>query len=191
MLCIGWLNDNSGAVQAFLVLALVLATGYYAWKARDAAKQTERQAEASAKMAAEMRRSREDGSRPVLDIQQIQQAEFGTGPDAMLEVVAQLTHDDHVWCKLKNIGKGPALNIRASIEGDGAATQEMLGTLGVGDEAVRKPFAVITDAGSFIGVRYQDLYGRSFFSRRPVTFDMDGPHLGSLETGEEGTSDDS
>ena len=53
------LNDNSGAVQAFLVLALVLATGYYAWKARDAAKHTERQAEASTKMAEEMREQAE------------------------------------------------------------------------------------------------------------------------------------
>jgi len=185
------LNDNSGAVQAFLVLALVIVTGYYAWKARDAAKQAERQAEASVRMAKEMRRSREDGSRPVLEIQQIEQAEFGTGDKAMLEAVAQRRREDHVWCKAKNIGKGPALNITAQVRWNDGATQEVLGTLAVGDEAERKPFAVIEDKESFIEVRYQDVYRRRFFSRRPVTFDRSGPHLGSLETGEEETSDDS
>lgn len=168
-----------------LIGALVCVTIRYARETGRIAEAAHEQAEATVRMAQETRRSREDGSRPVLDIQQIEQAEFGTGDEAMAQAMRQLQRDDHVWCKLKNIGKGPALNITAQVARHDGATQEVLGTLGVGDGAARKPFAVIKDKDSFIEVRYQDVYGRQFFSRRPATFDQAGPHLSPLETGEE------
>lgn len=180
-----WLNDNSGAVQGMATVVLVLVTAFYAVRTHHISKTARQQAEASVKMAEEMRRTREDSFRPVLDIQRIEQEELGAGREAMTEAIAERFGDDHVWCKLKNIGNGPALNINAHVAQGGSVAEGVLGTLGVGDETERKPFAVIKPEDSFVEVRYQSVYGRLFSSRRPVTFDEEGPHLGSLETGEQ------
>ena len=188
---VDWLNKNSGAVQAMATAILVVVTAFYVILTWSISKNAGKQAEASVRMAEEMRRSREDGSRPVLHIRRIEPVELGQGLEAIREGLREWPNGDRVLCKVKNIGKGPALNIKADVATDDGATQEEMGTLGVGDEAERKPFAVIQDRESFIEVHYQDVYRRRFFSRRPVTFDEAGTHLGSLETGEEQTSDDS
>jgi hypothetical protein len=183
---IDWLNDNSGAVQAIVTCILVIVTAVYAYLTRSISRNAAKQAEASIKMAEEMRRSREDGPRPVLDIQQIEQDEFGVDDEAMLRAVTQLTHDDYVWCKLGSIGRGPALNIKTSLMNDRAITQSDLGTLGVNDETGLTCLAALQgDQGKYVCVEYADVYRRRFFSRRPVIFGENGPHLGPLETGEE------
>jgi hypothetical protein len=189
---IEWLNDNSGAVQAIAVVVLAAVTAVYAiltWLVAGAAR---RQADASAEMAQEMRGSREDGSRPVLDIRSIEQSELGTGPEAMVQAERQL-RGEVVWCKLRNIGKGPALNVGGWVVAHGDAAQgemdeeKLLGTLGVDNETEYEPFEVIKAQDNFVQVRYQDVHGRRFFSRRRVELDESGPRsrLGPLSTGEE------
>jgi hypothetical protein len=173
---------NAGdSIQLFVGIVLAGTLGAVLWYACEARKQ----AGASLKMAEEMRRTREDSLRPVVDIQRIEQEEFGRGPEAMTEAMAERTGDHHIWCKLKNIGNGPALNVNAHLAQGGTGAEGPLGTLGVGDETDPKPLAVIKPEDSFVEVRYQSVYGRLFWSRRPATFDQAGPHLGRLETGEE------
>ena len=48
---IDWLNDNSGAVQAVSVVILAVVTGIYAWRTWSISNATEKQVEASRKMA--------------------------------------------------------------------------------------------------------------------------------------------
>ena len=168
-------------VQIGVALILTLTLGAVLWYACEARKQ----AKASAKMAREMRLSRQDESRPVLDVHKIPQDAFGTGPEAMQEATGQLLTEDYVWCTLKNIGKGPALNIKAQIKQDFGAVEEVLGTLGIGDEVKRRPLMIIKAHDQYLlEVKYQDVYGRWFSSRRRVMFDESGPHLDTLETGE-------
>ncbi len=63
---IDWLNDNTGAVQAIAVVALVIATAFYAWRTWSISSATEKQAEASVEMAKEMREQRMAEDEPVL-----------------------------------------------------------------------------------------------------------------------------
>lgn len=191
---IDWLNDNSGAVQGVAAIAsilvlvvLVLVTRYYARETERIAKATDEQAKVGSEMAREMSLSRQDESRPVLDLHKIPQDAFGTGPEAMQEAMGQLRTEVYVWCTLKNIGKGPAMNIKAQIEQDIGSAEEVLGTLSLGDEEERKPFTIRKANGEYyLEVHYQDVYGRTFFSRRAVTFDQGDPRVGALETGERG-----
>jgi hypothetical protein len=180
---------NSGdATQIAVAVVLTLTLAAVLWYACQARKQ----AKASAEMAREMRRSREDGSRPVLDIRRIEQSESGTGVEGMREAERQLG-GEVIWCKFRNIGKGPALNAGASVVAHGDAAQgemdggELLGTLGVDNETEYKLFEVIKAQGNCVQVRYQDVYGRWFFSRRDIELDESGPpfRLGPLTTGEE------
>jgi hypothetical protein len=182
-----WIMALSAVANVFLVVVLVYVTRSYA----DAAHE---QADASVRMAEEMRTSREDGSRPVLDIRQIEQDEFGVGDEAMAQAMAQLTHNDHVWCTLRNIGRGPALNIQAHLSRMRPPRWEMLGMLAVDEEAPREPFATlpqtVTKADTtFIEVWYEDVYGRKFSSRRLAIFGDGNPRLGPLETREEHSDD--
>ena len=87
---VDWLNDNSGAVQAALVLALVIVTAIYAKLTHDLAIAGRGQAEASGRIA-------EGSSRPVI-LQWNSEVVDTSRPD-----VVSLTY--------RNIGNGPAMNL--------------------------------------------------------------------------------
>ena len=167
--------DATIAVILTLTLFGVL---WYACEARKQAKATTEQAKATAEIARETRLSRQDGLRPVLDIQKLAPEEFGTGLEAMAQRISQ----EDVRCKLKNVGAGPAVNISSlTLQRDGTQIEGNMGTLGVGEWSI--PWPLIVDNG-FLEARYQDVYGRRFLSRRPVTFGPEGPDLGALEVSE-------
>ncbi|MFQ5924841.1 MAG: hypothetical protein ACE5IE_02460 [Dehalococcoidia bacterium] len=83
-------------VQAIAIVLLVIVTGIYAWRTFAISKGTEKQAEASTKMAEEMREQRHDAVRPVVRIE------------------AQDSRKINISCT--NVGTGPALNLRCWIE---------------------------------------------------------------------------
>ena len=105
---IDWLNDNSGAVQALsaVVLALTLiAVAYYA-------KQTRKQAEASTSIAVEARKQAEASRRMAEGVLRpvVTQWIKPTRIDAARGIIPLIVY-------YANIGSGPAINIRWSLEG--------------------------------------------------------------------------
>lgn len=186
-----WLNDNSGAVQGIaaivsilVLLALALVTRRYAQETERIAKATDEQAKAGGEMAQEMRRSRQDESRPVIDLRPVSTEEFGRGREEVLSALRALWTEEYSWCTFNNIGKGPALNIAGEIRGNGEVRTELLDTLAVDGQGGKRPFAVIGSEEQFIYIQYQDVYGRQFYSRRPIVFAENGLRFGALETGE-------
>jgi hypothetical protein len=104
---IEWLNDNSGAVQAISVVALVLVTWVYAMAAR-------RQAHASINMAEEMREQRLSEGRPYLLIDL-----KDSTPDVVKRRLAkgESIHDFYptsLKLEVRNEGRGPAKDVRAT-----------------------------------------------------------------------------
>lgn len=106
---IDWLNTNSGAVQALLVLVLVFVTAWYAWQTSEMAKATRvaseaaaEQAKASTNMAEEMRLQRLSTSQPtIIPI-------FGGAYHAGNQYNLRLL--------LRNIGNGPALSLIRTVD---------------------------------------------------------------------------
>jgi hypothetical protein len=163
-------------METNVILALTLAgVLWYAWEAR-------KQAKASTEIARETRLSRQDELRPVLDFRKLVPEEFGTGQAAMARHLAQMWGDNHVSCRLKNVGAGPAVNISSrALQRDGTEIKADMGTLGVGESSV--PWPLVVGEG-LLQVHYEDVYGRRFLSRRAVTFGSEGPDLGALEVSE-------
>lgn len=162
------------AVAVILALTLI-AVLWYAWEAR-------KQATASNEVAQETRLSRQDALRPVLDFRKLAPEDFGTGREAMARRFAEMWGDNHVSCRLKNVGAGPAVNISSrALQRDGAEIEADMGTLGIGESSVLWPLVV---SEGLLQVHYEDVYGRRLFSRRAVTFGPEGPDLGALEVSE-------
>lgn len=104
---IEWLNDNSGAVQAIAVVVLVIVTAVYAVAAR-------RQADASVKMAEEMREQRLSEGRPYLLIDL-----KDSTPDVVKRRLAkgesiQDFYPTSLKLEVRNEGRGPAKDVRAT-----------------------------------------------------------------------------
>lgn len=94
---IDWLNDNSGAVQAMAVVALVAVTVVYAFF--------------TAWMACEMKDARHGQVLPVIDIAILERL---GDPEQLEMVFAIMGHrlPEHMPGRVKNIGLGPALDVK-------------------------------------------------------------------------------
>jgi hypothetical protein len=101
---IDWLNDNSGAVQAFAVLALVIVTSMYAYFTK--------------RMANEIRQQTLAQDQPYLLIDVEVTGEWHEpGPDdEQPETQPWLhTYPKSVGCRVHNAGRGPAKEVVATI----------------------------------------------------------------------------
>ena len=95
---IDWLNDNSGAVQAMAVVALVLVTAVYAVLTWGIAAAARRQADASMEMAREAREQRLSGVQALILLQHGGHEDLGT------KICVRF--------RLMNEGNGPAMAVR-------------------------------------------------------------------------------
>jgi len=102
-----WLNDNSGAVQAFAVCALVVVTAAYAWF--------------TWRMSREMREQRLALERPalLLDIANVEKVEWEHSKSESKEY----TYPKTVVCKIHNAGHHAAIEVRVEVKHPGAAYQ--------------------------------------------------------------------
>ena len=167
---IEWLNDNSGAVQALAVIVLAVVTFFYMRSTGKIASETEQQtkspaqqAEAATKMVDEVRDQREFEGRPVLELKRV---------SAPGDRSALFEHDqrNHVWCRIQNIGRSPALNIAAELVfemGEFSGIQS-LSSLGENAETNIVPLAVHMEE---VSVDYGDKLINKYRSRRRVTYD--------------------
>lgn len=109
---VNWLNQNLGAAQTIATMALVLFAAWQGILAHRARNDTTRlaqaakiQADASVRMADEMREQRYDRYRPIIIVQQ----------SASKLIVGRQGYD-RVEATISNIGEGPALKLSFSFD---------------------------------------------------------------------------
>jgi hypothetical protein len=180
---IEWLNDNSGAVQAISVVALVLVTLVYAMAAR-------RQADASAKMAEEVREQRYAACFPLVDavFPEFLDRDSNEGLEEGLAASAGQC-PEVIRASLQNFGLGPALDVGFYIKGPGMEPcLRKVGALAVGQVTPAPPdtnqgLLILlepiggTEQSRILRIRYRDVYGRQIESTRRVTADKDERRL--------------
>jgi len=96
----------SDLIQVLLMGLLVVITGIYAWRTHVISKATKEQANASVKMAEEMREQRIMASRPVI----IQKAVHEQRADALARPAEAFSHFE-----IYNAGNGPAIEVEVSL----------------------------------------------------------------------------
>jgi len=167
--------------QIFLVLGLVVVTGFYALVAF-------RQANASMKMAEEMKEQRYDAVRPVIDIRRdIARTDIAR---QTLEANAALSEDTShgLSCILHNIGVGPAIDVHSFIQHPerGRLPWRNFVTLAAGGKTERKNFSLKHENNRMALVAYyKDIYDQVFESSREVSIDKVGNakwEIGPLKT---------
>jgi len=156
--------------QIMLMLGLVSVTGIYAY--------------ASVRMAEEMRETRYDTVRPVIDFKLMES--YPVTIQGGLTIKEQEEADLAIFpgCKLHNIGIGPATDVYSfTLTVGGERRQLYLGSLVKG--ATTKEAILSTEQRGdcwFLVAYYRDAYGRSFESSREVHLDVETgePLLGKL-----------
>lgn len=166
---------NVGHILEILTLIiLVFITAMYALSASE-------QANASVKMAEEMRYARYDTVRPVIDIQRDQWDE-----DKISEAIAASDGDTSsgLSCALHNIGLGPALDVYSFVKNpfSGGRQHHDFGTLATGEKTYKMNLsAKQADGRIALLAYYKDVYGRAFESSREVSVDKEkGWEIGPL-----------
>jgi len=153
--------------QTLLMIGLVLVTAFYASSAN-------RQADASVKMADEMKEQRYDAFRPIIDIVvQLMKGEelIKQGLDAK-----EGKFPKSLPCILRNIGVGPALELYSFIEGAGDEPRRWdFGAIPVAIGEEEMGYApemrlLLEQRGNHraLVAYYKDVYGNRFESSREV-----------------------
>ncbi len=166
-----------------VLVILVLVTSFYAVQTLEIAKATREQADASVKMAEEMREQRYDAVRPVIDIErhptELERASVVLNTDGKQE-----RFPDKLTCILRNIGIGPATDVYSFTPTVGGERRRQdFGTLPINGESGREiPLLSPEQRGDrwFLVAYYRDLYGRCFESSREVN--RSDWKLGPLDT---------
>jgi hypothetical protein len=182
-------------VQGAATLILAAITYSYARTTARTSEATRRQADASVEMAREMRHTRYDAVRPVLDIQ----PEPEVGVHLIARAVAGEEGDPKrdLQAGIRNVGLGPALKVDYSLWLGEKCVRKQHGVLGCGHVLGPHPLAVersqAEPASWSVMVRYQDVFGRQFHSRLaigedgfPLTVEVGGPLESRDSCGQEG-----
>ncbi len=167
-------------VQIMLMLALVAVTLFSTMSAI-------RQANASVKMAEEVKEQRYDAVRPVIDIQR--DIDVADVARQTLEANAALSKDTShgLSCILHNIGVGPAIDVHSFIQHPerGRLPWNFV-TLAAGGKTERKIFSLKHENNRMALVAYyKDIYDQVFESSREVSIDKLGNakwEIGPLKT---------
>ena len=149
--------ELSNKIQILLMFGLVAVTIFYALSAS-------RQADASVKMAEEMREQRYDSVRPIIDIERI-------NPQKTTELAREAYGDysKGLACALRNIGVGPALDVYPFIQTDKERHLHPFGALAKSGETGELPLSLEQRNGRNVLVAYyRDVYDRCFESSREV-----------------------
>ena len=147
-------------VQIMLVTGLVAVTGVYALF-------TARQANASVRMAEEMREQRYDAVRPVIDIQHSGDRDRRLGE---LAATKEEIVSGGLTCILHNIGLGPAIDVCSFTQlNSGERHPYDFGVLGIGGKSDPKILSVDVESDrNRLLAYYKDTYGRKIESSREV-----------------------
>ncbi len=182
ILIITFIQNLINFAQAFEIIItfiLVLITIAYVKRTADIAKATKEQAEASVKMAEEMRKQRYDAFRPIIDI-----------VDAILEPTEMATRaynakegifSKYLPCRLRNVGVGPAIEVFSFIEDDRGTTRRWdfhtipvaIGKEQMGYTDEVRLLLEQRDNCRALVVYYKDVYGNSLESIREVSVNKD------------------
>jgi len=164
------------AVVLILTLGAVL---WYAWEAR-------KQAAASARMAEEMREQRRDAARPVINIGL---GSYERDLEARAKQALGKAFPAAIQCQLRNIGVGPALNVRFQVDdGQGGSYLLQIGALEAGEADKVQQHLTVADSTveqerKLLQVFYEDVFGNTVESRRDLSLSEDGELvIGPLRT---------
>ncbi len=166
--------EPAAQAQIMLMVGLLAVTGVYALSAA-------RQADASVKMAKEMREQRYDSVRPVVDIRRkvVESRQLNEALAAREE-----NFQYGLSCVLHNVGLGPAIDMYSFIQVSEAERQRYdFGTLAIGEKTLPADLSLNhNDNQTALITYYKDVYGRTFKSRREVSVDKEkGWELGPLQ----------
>jgi hypothetical protein len=172
--------DITNAISLFVTLILVAVTAVNVQLTTNAVISAKHQANASIKMAEEMKNQRYDSVRPVLDIEVISSGiELSTlaYTKDKSKIILQ-----HITCKLHNVGVGPAIDVFSHRVSDGKCVDYPWGIISVGVDMCADSFALDNEAdGYYVISKYKDIYNRDFLSRRKVITSSSEFVTGSLE----------
>jgi hypothetical protein len=168
------LIDVAQAIQIILTFALVSVTAVYVRRTAEIANATKQQAEASIKMAKEMENSRYDTVRPVIDIEVKTLSNIELAKQAYTQT-GQLELPKNLYCRLSNIGLGPAIDTYSfTLLDDDKPARQKFGVLKVQDELTKVSLRLEQrEEDWLLVVYYRDIYGRSFVSTRGIIISPD------------------
>jgi len=199
---IGWLgdffdslNDNSGAVQAIATVVLVMVTAFYVVLTRSLSKSAAKQADASAKMAEEMREQAEASVKMAEEMRE-QTIELRKAHSQQIRPVVRVNRVNgslrgQPRVVIRNVGRGDATNGTAKIEGQGCRFKEQSYWSLSPDPEKDKPFTFERDEGEpqetvdsqpRIVIECDDMDGVRWRFVRKLRVD---DNTGSLDLGEE------
>jgi len=171
--------DIAQAIELVILFTLVLVTGMYVKRTAEIAKATKEQADASMKMAEEMRDARYDALRPIIDIveQTVEPREMATRAYNAREGI----FPKKLSCLIRNIGVGPAIEVYSFIEDARGETRRWdYGSIpvAIGEEEMgyrREMPLSLQQRGEHkaLVVCYKDVYGNLFESSREVTLNKE------------------
>jgi hypothetical protein len=175
-------EDSASIAQALLTFALVMITYIYVKRTTEIAKATKEQAEASIRMADEMREQRYNSAMPIIDIQEDknQRSLLHRGASASLGHLPQ-----YIQCRLINIGLGPAIDLCSFIYSSNKRWKYSFGTLSNGAETDSENLFLEKEGDhTYLVAYYRDIYDRNFKSIRKVTLDekLNNIEIGQLQT---------
>ncbi len=154
---LGWIapprgtSDKVGITMAISTVALVIVTGIYAWHTH--------------KMAEEMRDTRYDALRPIVDIAYLMQMPIALARQAYMKEVPK-----ELPCKLCNVGAGPATDVYSFVcPPSGERQRNDFGAIATRKETIPMNLSLEQkDDRWFLVAYYKDVYGRWFESSREV-----------------------
>jgi hypothetical protein len=169
-------DDRKGDITtALATVAVAIATSIYAWLTRQ-------QVNANIKMAEEMRETRYDTIKPIIDINK----DTTDNMDRAGQILAakEGRTDICIGCTLKNIGLGPAIDVYSYTKySSGEMIRQDHNTLVIGNEIYASLIIEHINDAMELSVYYRDTYGRTLKSRRIVTLNSKTEkfELGNLE----------
>ena len=170
--------DTAQTIQLIITFVLVLVTVAYVLRTAEIAKATRQQADASVKMAEEMKQQRYDAVRPIVDI--VIKEQSITAQESISQAYGAKPKD--LPCKLRNVGVGPAIKVYSFIEDiDDPDGNPRRWDFGILPSAARKGEMEYTqemrlllmqkDNQRALVAHYEDVYGNTFESIREVNLD--------------------
>ena len=165
--------DTAQTIQLIITFVLVLVTVAYVLRTAEIAKATRQQANASMKMAEEMKQQRYDAVRPIVDI--VIKEQSITAQESISQAYGAKPKD--LPCQLRNVGVGPAIRVHSFIEDiddpDGNPRRWDFGILPVAMEYTQEMRLLLMqrDNQRTLVAYYEDIYGNTFESIREVNLD--------------------
>lgn len=154
-------------IQAISTLVLVVITGIYAWRTHIMSKATERQAEASVRIAEEMRDTKHNALRPIIDFR-FRDSEDRSG--GALGIGARGEVPSELHGQLCNIGVGPAIDLYSISKVNQVNLPRYDFEPLKSGELSHQVALSVSQKGSIgiLEVYYKDVYGHAFRSRIEV-----------------------